>query len=191
MFCSNFQTLYIPTDILGCLFVGTVDKKDRVVAWYVAPSEDWVKLDPDGPQPRVHGHRQDQDLDVLKTSTDAWLNCILCLKDRKLWLNLIIFWWDCHVWIGFSIYPLIIWRCLSQIKEFWPWLRRRDQFIICPTSSLWQHCTASHPEQMTFRFLRRIFFPRSFNGKKKLIAHQTWQEQHEAKGRVHLFMASL
>lgn len=61
----------VPADVLGCLFVGTVDQKDRVVAWYVAPSEGRMKLDPNGPQPRIHGHGQDQELEGVGCGVGA------------------------------------------------------------------------------------------------------------------------
>lgn len=50
-----------PANVLGCLLIGTVDDKDRVVSWYIAPCECWMNPDPDGPQPGVHGHGQDQE----------------------------------------------------------------------------------------------------------------------------------
>ena len=53
----------VPANVLGCLLVGTVDQQDRVVAWYVAPSEGRSKLNPDGPQGRIHGDAEDQELE--------------------------------------------------------------------------------------------------------------------------------
>lgn len=32
------------------------------MAWYVAPREGRMKVDPNGPQPRIHGHGQDHEL---------------------------------------------------------------------------------------------------------------------------------
>lgn len=52
----------VPADVLGCLLVGAVDQQDRMVPRYVAAREDRMKLDPDGPQSRVQGHGQDQEL---------------------------------------------------------------------------------------------------------------------------------
>lgn len=34
-----------------------------MVAWYVAPSEGRSKLNPDGPQGRIHGDAEDQELE--------------------------------------------------------------------------------------------------------------------------------
>lgn len=52
----------LPADVLGRLFVRTVDEEDRVVAWYVAPCDGRVKLDPDGPQAGIYGRGQEQNL---------------------------------------------------------------------------------------------------------------------------------
>lgn len=52
-----------PANVLCCLLIGSVDDKDRVVTWYIAPCEYRMKLDPNGPQPRVHAHQQDQELE--------------------------------------------------------------------------------------------------------------------------------
>lgn len=62
----------VPADVPGRLFVGAVDEKDWVVAWYVAPCEGRVDVDPNGPQAGVHGHEQDQDLKGwIRTSQSA------------------------------------------------------------------------------------------------------------------------
>lgn len=53
----------IPANVLCCLLVGSVDDKDRVVPWYIAPCAYRMKLDPNGPQPREQARQQDQELE--------------------------------------------------------------------------------------------------------------------------------
>lgn len=157
-----------------------------------------MKLDPDGPQPRTHGHGQDQKLEkgglnatkdmntsdcwhvkIIKTHlwhpcvmpvinyVDIWLfHVILCLDVGKVSLNLIICYplkgLPCLDWIGFSIYPLIICCCLSQIDEYRPWLGCSDQFIICPTSA--QHSiTASHTAEIPINPTQIILGKKTIN----------------------------
>lgn len=69
-------TLTVPANVPGCLLGGTVDQEDRVVAWYVAPCEGRSKLNPDGPQGRIHGHAEDQELEEgwcdVSAIRDVW-----------------------------------------------------------------------------------------------------------------------
>lgn len=68
----------VPADVLGCLLVGAVDQEDTMVSRYVAAREDRMKLDPDGPQSRVHGHGQDQELSRA-ANLHVYVQLLTCL----------------------------------------------------------------------------------------------------------------
>lgn len=98
----------VPANVLGCLFVGTVDEEDRVVAWYVAPREGRTKPDPNGPQPGVHGHGQDQELEGVgfgvgakkkkdKNISERWK---IKVTFKRLFVASLGYVCICHKWFG-------------------------------------------------------------------------------------------
>lgn len=81
--CSEGQNLSwfccVPANVLGCLLVGAVDQEDRMVSRDVAAREGWMEPDPDGPQSRVQGHEQDQELLWEANLGRAYVLLLTCL----------------------------------------------------------------------------------------------------------------
>ena len=113
----------VPADVFGCLFIGAVEEQHRVVAWHVVPPEDRVKPEANGPQPRKHGHRQDQQLEKTltcqqQTQSGGW-RLGLSIKDVNMWLSHTTAWGGkCNLIIT---HPLRGLPCLDWIHYLSPY----------------------------------------------------------------------